>query len=143
MQARPTMRPYFDAYVLSYKTFSEAFASLLATELIRSDTSLPDMTSEFGTVIAQTDSDASAAADAYKIASSNPACPNALTAFLSFRGIHAIQFHRIAQAYWLAGEKTFAMLLQNCCAKSYNVDIHPAARIGKGAAGNTIIEFVA
>jgi serine O-acetyltransferase len=68
----------------------------------------------------------------HKIASSNPACPNALTAFLSFRGIHAVQSHRIAHAHWLAGEKTFAVLLQNWCAKSYNVDIHPAARIGKG-----------
>ena len=131
-QARPGMQRYFDAHVLSHESFSEAFASLLAVELMRLDATLPDMASEFSAVIRQTGSDASAAADVYKIASSNPACPNALAAFLSFRGIHAIQFHRIAHAHWLAGEKTFAVLLQNWCAKAYNVDIHPAARIGKG-----------
>lgn len=126
------MQRYFDDYVLSHDTFGNAFASLLAADLMRSDCALPDMTSEFSAVITQTGSDASAAADVHKIASSNPACPNALAAFLSFRGIHAIQSYRIAHAHWLAGEKTFAVLLQNWCAKSYNVDIHPAARIGKG-----------
>jgi len=130
-RVRPAMQRYFDAYVLKHETFGEAFASLLAAELMRSDATLPDMASEFSAVIKETGSDTSAAADVHKIASSNPACPNALTAFLSFRGIHAIQSHRIAHAHWLAGEKTFAVLLQNLCAKSYNVDIHPAARIGK------------
>lgn len=95
-QARPAMQCYFDAYVLRHETFGDAFASLLAAELMRSDATLPDMAGEFSTVIQQTGSDASAAADVHKIASSNPACPNALTAFLSFRGIHAIQSHRIA-----------------------------------------------
>ena len=131
-QARPAMQRYLDACVLRHEAFGEAFAALLAAELMRSDATLPDMAGEFSAVMKQTGSDASAAADVHKIASSNPACPNALTAFLSFRGIHAVQSHRIAHAHWLAGEKTFAVLLQNWCAKSYNVDIHPAARIGKG-----------
>jgi serine O-acetyltransferase len=131
-QARPALQRYFDACVLRHETFGEAFAALLAADLMRSDATLPDMAAEFSAVIKQSGSDASAAADVHKIASSNPACPNALTAFLSFRGIHAIQSHRIAHAHWFAGEKTFAVLLQNWCAKSYNVDIHPAARIGKG-----------
>ena len=131
-QARPAMQRYFDAYILRHDTLGDAFASLLASELMRSDATLPDMGGEFAAVIRQSGSDASAAADVHKIASSNPACPDALTAFLSFRGIHAIQSHRIAHAHWLAGEKTFAVLLQNWGAKSYNVDIHPAARIGKG-----------
>ncbi|WP_384423577.1 serine O-acetyltransferase, partial [Streptomyces sp. NPDC059071] len=46
--------------------------------------------------------------------------------------ILAIQLHRVAHAYWVDGERTFAVLLQNWCARIYNVDIHPAARIGKG-----------
>jgi serine O-acetyltransferase len=124
-QARPALQRYFDARVLRHETFGEAFATLLAADLMRSDATLPDMAAEFSGVIKQSGSDTSAAADVHKIASSNPACPNALTAFLSFRGIHAIQSHRIAYVHWLAGEKTFAVLLQNWCAKSYNVDIHP------------------
>lgn len=129
---RPNLQRYFDAVVLQHETLGDAFASLLAKELVRVDSSLPDFAQEFGAIIKRTASDASAAADILKISSSNPACPNALSAFLSFRGIHAIQCHRIAHAYWVTGEVTFAVLLQNWAAKSYNVDIHPAARIGQG-----------
>ena len=131
-QLRPALQRYFDISVLKHETLGEAFASLLGAELVRVDGTLPDFAQEFSAVMRRTSSDDSAAADISKISSSNPACPNALTAFLSFRGIHAIQFHRIAHAYWVAGERTFAVLLQNWCAKSYTVDIHPAARIGKG-----------
>lgn len=131
-QLRPMLRRYFDAAVLNHATLGDASASLLAAELVRSDGTLPDFTEEFSAVSRQRGLDVGAAADIARISSSNPACPNALTAFLSFRGVHAVQFHRIAHAYWTEGEKTFAVLLQNWCAKSYNVDIHPAARIGKG-----------
>ncbi|SAK96970.1 serine acetyltransferase [Caballeronia hypogeia] len=130
--ARPAMRPYYERRVLSHDTLGHALALLLADELASMDKTLPDFSDEFAKVISTENIDQSAAADVHKIASANPACPNALSAFLSFRGIQAVQFHRVAHAYWTAGEKTFAVLLQNWCAKQFNVDIHPAARIGKG-----------
>lgn len=130
--ARAALRKYFDARVLSHETFAQALARLFADELMNMDKSLPDFSGEFEQTIVQNGIEASAAADTYKIASANPACPNALAAILSFRGVQAVQLHRIAHAYWTAGETTFAVLLQNWGAKLYNVDIHPAARIGKG-----------
>ncbi|MFM0337120.1 serine O-acetyltransferase EpsC [Paraburkholderia fungorum] len=131
-EARPAMQRYFDNAVLSHTTYADALAAQMAAELVRLDSALPDLTDEFRQIVRRRDIDASAAADVYRIASSNPACPNALTAFLSFRGIQAIQLHRIAHAYWVDGEQTLAVLLQNWSAKLYSVDIHPAARIGKG-----------
>jgi serine O-acetyltransferase len=131
-QARTSMRAYYDRRVLSHATLGQALALLLADELAGMDGTLPDFSGEFENVIQVGAIDESAAADIHKIASANPACPNALSAFLSFRGIQAVQLHRVAHAYWQAGEKTFAVLLQNWCAKQFNVDIHPAARIGKG-----------
>ncbi|SMG02989.1 Serine acetyltransferase [Burkholderia singularis] len=107
-------------------------AARLASELTIMDSSLPDFSTEFERTITSAGIGESAAADIHKIASANPACPNALSAFLSFRGILAIQLHRVAHAYWMGGERTFAVLLQNWGAKIYNVDVHPAARIGKG-----------
>jgi serine O-acetyltransferase len=130
--ARQAMRPYYDRHVLTHDTLAQALAVLLADELANMDKTLPNFSAEFEETILERAIDESAAADIHKIASANPACPNALSAFLSFRGVQAIQFHRIAHAYWSAGEKTFAVLLQNWCAKQFNVDIHPAARIGKG-----------
>jgi serine O-acetyltransferase len=131
-RVRPAMRDYYDHYVLAHDSLAAALAALLAAGITRIDSLLPDFTDEFGAAVSRGGIDVAAAADIHKMASSNPACPNALTAFLSFRGIHAIQFHRLAHVYWCAGEATFAVLLQNWCAKAYNVDIHPAACIGKG-----------
>jgi serine O-acetyltransferase len=131
-ERRPKLRAYFDARVLWHGSFRSALAALLADEISRTDATLPDMADEFSRVMAMSNSDESAAADILKLATSNPACPNALTAFLSFRGIQAMQMQRIAHAYWNAGDRTFAVLLQNWTAKSYNVDIHPAAKLGKG-----------
>ncbi|WP_322095456.1 serine O-acetyltransferase EpsC [Paraburkholderia bannensis] len=130
--ARPALRSYFDRRVLSHGTFAQALARLFADELVTMDKSLPDFSAEFEQTIVQNSIEVSAAADAHKISSANPACPNAISAVLSFRGVQAVQLHRIAHGYWAAGEKTFAVLLQNWGAKIYNVDIHPAARIGKG-----------
>lgn len=131
-EGRPRMQRYFDNTVLSHATYADGLASQMAAELVRLDSTLPDFADEFCQVIQRGGIDACAAADVHKVATSNPACPNALTAFLSFRGIQAIQLHRIAHAYWVAGERTFAVLLQNWGAKLYNVDIHPGARLGKG-----------
>lgn len=130
--ARPTMRPYYQKAVLGHPSLGGALAALLATDLMTMDGSLPDFSAEFERTIASAAIGESAAADIHKIASANPACPNALSAFLTFRGILAIQLHRVAHAHWVDGERTFAVLLQNWCARIYNVDIHPAARIGKG-----------
>lgn len=132
VNARPAMHGYYERRVLSHDTLGQALAVLLADELSGMDKTLPDFSVEFETTIREQSVAESAAADIHKMASANPACPNALSAFLSFRGIQAIQLHRIAHTYWVAGEKTFAVLLQNWCAKQFNVDIHPAARIGKG-----------
>ncbi|WP_096030791.1 serine O-acetyltransferase EpsC [Burkholderia singularis] len=130
--ARPTMRPYYQKAVLRHESLDQALAALLAFELTIMDSSLPDFSTEFEQSITSTGIGKNAAEDIRKIASANPACPNALSALLSFRGILAIQLHRVAHAYWMRDERTFAVLLQNWGAKIYNVDIHPAARIGKG-----------
>ncbi|RQS66517.1 serine acetyltransferase [Burkholderia sp. Bp8963] len=130
--ARPAMRAYYRKTVLRHESLCQALATLLASELVTMDSSLPDFSAEFERTIASAAISEQAAADIHKIASANPACPNALSAFLAFRGILAVQLHRIAHAYWGNGERTFAVLLQNWGARIYNVDIHPAARIGKG-----------
>lgn len=131
-ERRAGMRRYFEQNVLSHPDYAAALAAQLSAELVRLDSALPDFSTEFRDVIRLCGIDASAAADVHKVASANPACPDALSAFLSFRGIHAIQLHRIAHAYWRNDERTFSVLLQNWAAKLYNVDIHPAARLGKG-----------
>jgi len=62
----------------------------------------------------------------------DPACHKAVDAFLYFKGFQAIQTHRFASALWHGGRKDFALYLQSRSSQVFQVDINPAARIGRG-----------
>ncbi|MGL5447081.1 MAG: serine O-acetyltransferase EpsC, partial [Rhabdaerophilum sp.] len=47
-------------------------------------------------------------------------------------GFHALQTHRLAHWLWHGGRRDFALLLQSICSAALQVDIHPAAKFGKG-----------
>ncbi len=51
---------------------------------------------------------------------------------LYFKGFHAIQTHRLA--HWLigVGRRDFALYLQSRSSEVFQVDINPAARLGRG-----------
>ena len=53
-------------------------------------------------------------------------------AMLWYKGYHAIQTYRMAHWLWGAGRRTLALMLQSRMSEVFAVDIHPAARIGRG-----------
>ena len=55
-----------------------------------------------------------------------------LTPLLYFKGFQAVQIHRIAHYLWNKGRRQLALFLQSRNSVTFGVDIHPAARIGKG-----------
>jgi serine O-acetyltransferase len=62
----------------------------------------------------------------------DPACHRAIDPLLFFKGYQAIQTHRFAHALFKAGRRDFALYLQSRSSQVFQVDINPAARIGKG-----------
>ena len=50
----------------------------------------------------------------------------------NFKGFQAIQTHRMAHQLWKMDRRDFAYYLQSRSSVVYGVDIHPAARIGRG-----------
>ena len=48
------------------------------------------------------------------------------------QGYHALQTHRIAHALWNRGQRVMAVALQSRVSEVLAVDIHPAARLGRG-----------
>ncbi len=62
----------------------------------------------------------------------DPACDQYSLPLLYFKGFHAIQAHRINHCLWQQGRKTLAYFLQNRASEVFGVDIHPAARFGRG-----------
>lgn len=71
-------------------------------------------------------------ADLLAVSERDSACCSLLTPLLYFKGFHALQSYRIAHWLWRQGRKSLALFLQNRISAVFAVDIHPAARIGKG-----------
>jgi serine O-acetyltransferase len=62
----------------------------------------------------------------------DPACHRYIEPLLYFKGFHALVTHRFAHALWTGGRRDFALYLQSQSSRIFGVDIHPAARIGRG-----------
>jgi serine O-acetyltransferase len=62
----------------------------------------------------------------------DPACTSYLEPFIFYKGYQALQAHRVAHWLWGEGRKTMALYVQSRVSEIFQVDIHPAARIGKG-----------
>ena len=62
----------------------------------------------------------------------DPACKGYLQPFLFFKGFQALQTHRIAHWLWRQGRETLAFHLQSRVSELFQLDIHPAARMGQG-----------
>ena len=75
---------------------------------------------------------AAAEADLKAVFERDPACKGYLQPFLFFKGYLAVQTHRVAHVLWKAGRETLALYLQSRASELFQVDIHPAARMGQG-----------
>jgi serine O-acetyltransferase len=73
-----------------------------------------------------------ASADACAHFNRDPACSGYAIPLLYFKGFHALQAWRVANFLWRRGRHSLALFLQNRIAIEFDVDIHPAARIGRG-----------
>jgi serine O-acetyltransferase len=62
----------------------------------------------------------------------DPACKGYLQPFLFFKGFQALQTQRVAHWLWGHERETLAFYLQSRSSELFQVDIHPATRIGRG-----------
>ncbi|MCZ7675982.1 MAG: serine O-acetyltransferase [Roseovarius sp.] len=73
-----------------------------------------------------------ARADIVAVEDRDPACDRFIQPMLFFKGFRAVQAHRVAHWLWRQGRRDLARFFQMRCSEVFGVDIHPAARIGKG-----------
>lgn len=119
--------------VLNHGRFEDALAHRLAERLDHSDVSADIIRQAFeGALDLRPEIGAEARADLAATLERDPACHKAVDAFLYFKGYQAIQTHRFASALWHGGRKEFALYLQSRSSQVFQVDINPAARIGRG-----------
>lgn len=73
-----------------------------------------------------------ARADLVAVYERDPACHRYLQPLMYFKGYQAVQAYRVGHWLWKQGRTDMALLVQMRVSEMFGVDIHPAARIGKG-----------
>jgi len=73
-----------------------------------------------------------ARADLVAVFDRDPACHRYLQPILFFKGYQALQAYRVAHWLWRKGRHDMAYFVQMRTSEGFGVDIHPAARIGRG-----------
>jgi len=71
-------------------------------------------------------------ADIEAVCERDPACSGPMDPLLYYKGLHALSAHRASHWLWLNGRRPLSRWLQSRVAQCLGVDIHPAARIGRG-----------
>jgi len=135
--SEPLLSSYMYMSVLSHDTLEQAVSFVLANRLADS-TLLPTQLMEiFNSVLFADDDEgvfvrSALRADIRAIRDRDPACASYVHALLYLKGFHALQAHRIQHALWNRGQKLLALTLQARISTVFAVDLHPAARLGKG-----------
>ncbi len=133
VDAEPALGGFVYANVLNHDSFEMALAFRLAERLDHPDVSADLIRQAFAdALIFRPEIGAEARADLAATLERDPALHRAVDCFLHFKGYHAIQTHRLTHALWSAGRRDMAYFLQSRASAVFQVDIHPAARIGRG-----------
>jgi serine O-acetyltransferase len=119
--------------ILNHKTLADALSYQLARKL--GDQELRAMTLREVAQEAYASDPAlvdTCEADLRAVFERDPACKGYLQPFLFFKGFLALQTQRVSHWLWGQGRETLAFHLQSRTSELFQVDIHPATRIGRG-----------
>lgn len=73
-----------------------------------------------------------ARADMVAVLDRDPACHRYIQPMLFFKGFQAVQAYRIGNWLWKQGRMDMAYFVQMRVSEIFGVDIHPAAKVGRG-----------
>ena len=132
-ESEPMLASYLHATVLNHKTLEDSLSYLLASRLSSaylSSMSLREVTDE--AFSAAPEIRTAIRRDLTAVVERDPAARGMAQPFLHYKGFHALEACRVAHWLWTEGRQPLALYLQNRISEVFAVDIHPAARIGKG-----------
>ncbi len=129
----PILASILHATVLNHEKFEQAMSSHLAHRLGSVEVRAMLLRQVFDEAYAkEPDIGAAVRADMVAVRDRDPACNSYLQPLLYFKGFHALQSYRVAHWLWNERRRPLALYLQSRISETFGVDIHPAARIGRG-----------
>lgn len=129
----PLVGGFIHACILHHKSLEKALSYRVAAKLASNEMSMV-VVREIVEEAYNADPSLIAAsrADLVAIFDRDPACHRLLQPILYFKGYQAIQAYRIGHYLWTQGHNDLAYFFQMRVSEIFGVDIHPAARIGRG-----------
>ena len=129
----PMLASYLHATILNHRSLESALSFHLANQLdspalsslLLRDVMLDAFESDPAILEA-------VRADLCAVVDRDSACHELYIPFLYYKGFHALEAHRVAHSLWREDRRSLAMLIQNRMSSKFAVDIHPAARLGRG-----------
>jgi serine O-acetyltransferase len=129
----PAIGGFIYGAILNHDSFKEALVHRLAQRLGTADISADQVIKAFEDALeSEPDIPQAARADILATYERDPACTRYVEPLLYFKGYQSLQTYRMAHRLYLMGRKDFAFYLQSRVSVVASVDIHPAARIGRG-----------
>ncbi len=133
MAAEPALTGFIYATITSHNRLEDAICHRIAQRLGHADVDAGLIVQTFHDVLgSQPELGRSFRADLAAVLERDPATTRYLEPFLYFKGFHALVTYRFAHELWRQGRHDFALYLQSQASRMFAVDIHPAARLGKG-----------
>ncbi|WP_338551029.1 serine O-acetyltransferase [Roseovarius phycicola] len=133
VQDEPLLGGLVHSSILHHKSFDSALAYRISLKLASNEMPEQILREICDTAFA---ADArlgqSARADIVAVNDRDPACDRFILPMLYFKGFQAVQAYRVAHWLWNNDRKDMARFFQMRCSEVFGVDIHPAAKIGKG-----------
>lgn len=129
----PILASFLHAAILNHKRLEKALSFHLASQL-DSPTASSLLLREVMLEAMDADENIREAvrADLLAVEDRDSACHELYIPFLYFKGFHALQTQRVAHWLWENGRESLALFFQNRMSTEFGVDIHPAARMGRG-----------
>ncbi|MGB1238357.1 MAG: serine O-acetyltransferase [Pseudomonadales bacterium] len=133
MANEPMLASFFHSSIINHNNLQSALSYLLAMKLA-DDVMSPVLLREIieQAMAAQPEIIDAACSDLLAVRTRDPAIDKTLIVLLYLKGFHALQAHRIAHWMWLNNRRSMALYIQNRVSTEFQVDIHPAAKIGCG-----------
>ncbi|PHU08145.1 putative serine acetyltransferase 5 [Capsicum chinense] len=132
-EAEPALASYLYSTILSHSSLERSLSFHLGNKLC-SSTLLSTLLYDLFLNTFSTDPELRAAASADLLAARyrDPACVSFSHCLLNYKGFLACQAHRVSHKLWSQSRRPLALALQSRISDVFAVDIHPAAKIGKG-----------
>lgn len=132
-KSEPLLAGYLHDMVLKHHSLEASLSYFLACKIASSyltTTSLRDVFYE--ALTASGEIRESVRRDLSAVVERDPAARSLAVPYLNFKGFQALQSYRVAHWLWGQERHSLALYLQSRISEAFDVDIHPAARIGKG-----------